>query len=370
MRQNKRKWILWLLFATLLVVAASAVVDFNGLRNGLADRLGFIYFARGTQLSKQDADKLERDLKSDPASFSDRIELLAFYSFKIYKNGLTPEELANRREHTLWVIEHQPMSDLAGSFEAAFDGDDRDREGVQQGKNLWLKQVQERPKNARLLYNAGRYFSWVDEWQQSEDLLERAYAIAPENHDIAFELAGLYWRDARRSSSAEQVSNMSAKSLRVFEQALKDAHTPRERFNDLPGATQAAFEAGEYERAGAYSKEALSLAAQPNFIANNADAIHYGNTVLGRMALKRGDVAAASAYLLKAAAIKDSPHLQTFGPNMMLAKELLEKGERNSVLEYFDSCGKFWTGDNGKLSQWRTAVQSGGVPDFGANLRY
>jgi hypothetical protein len=55
---------------------------------------------------------------------------------------------------------------------------------------------------------------------------------------------------------------------------------------------------------------------------------------------------------------------------MMLAKELLEKGERKSVLEYFDLCVKFWTGDNGKLSQWRTAVQSGEVPDFGANLRY
>ncbi len=359
-----------LLFAAMLVVAASAVIGFNGLRNALADRLGFIYFSRGTQLSKQDADKLERDLKSNPASFSGRIELLAFYSFKIYKNGLTSEELSNRREHTLWVIEHQPTSDFAGSFEAAFDADDRDPEGVQQGKSLWLKQVKEKPKNARLLYNAGRYFSWVDEWQQSEELIERAYAIAPDDHDIAFELAGLYWRDARRSSTAAQVSSMAAKSLRVFEQALKDAHNPRERFNDLPGATQAAFEAGEYEQAAAYSKEVLRLAAQPDFIDNNADAIHYGNTVLGRMSLKQGDVAGASAYLLKAAAIKDSPHLQTFGPNMMLAKELLEKGERKSVLEYFDLCSKFWTGDNGKLSQWRTTVQSGEVPDFGANLHY
>jgi hypothetical protein len=107
-------------------------------------------------------------------------------------------------------------------------------------------------------------------------LIERAYAIAPEDHDIAYELAGLYWRDARYSSTAAQVSSMAAKSLRVFEQALKDAHNPRERFNDLPGATQAAFEAGEYERAAAYSKEALSLAVQPDFISNNADAIHYG----------------------------------------------------------------------------------------------
>ena len=155
MEHDKRKRKLLLLVAAVLVVAASAVVGFKGLRNALTDRLDFIYFAHGTQLSKQDADKLERDLKSDPASFSDRIELLAFYSFKIYKNGLTPEEVANRREHTLWVIEHQPASDFAGSFAAAFDGDDRDPEGVQQGKNLWLKVERKNPRTPAFCITQG-----------------------------------------------------------------------------------------------------------------------------------------------------------------------------------------------------------------------
>ncbi|MGB9283993.1 MAG: hypothetical protein WCB59_08250, partial [Candidatus Sulfotelmatobacter sp.] len=63
-------------------------------------------------------------------------------------------------------------------------------------------------------------------------------------------------------------------------------------------------------------------------------------------------------------------HLDTFGPNMMLAKELLEKGERKSVLEYFDLCGKFWGDDDKKLVQWRSAVISGSDPGFAANLRY
>ena len=54
----------------------------------------------------------------------------------------------------------------------------------------------------------------------------------------------------------------------------------------------------------AYSKEALSLAEQPEYADKNADAIHYGNTVLGRIALRQGDVTAASEYLLKAAKIK------------------------------------------------------------------
>jgi hypothetical protein len=131
-----------------------------------------------------------------------------------------------------------------------------------------------------------------------------------------------------------------------------------------------AFEAGEYERAATYSKEALDLAQLSEDSSSNAEATHYGNIVLGRITLRQGDLASASAYLLKAATTIGNPHLDTFGPNMMLAKELLDKGERKPVLEYFDLCGKFWTGDDGKLGQWRSAVLSGQNPDFGANLRY
>jgi len=358
------------LLGVALVAAASVVVGY-AVRDSLTDRLAFIYFGRGTQLSKQGADKLEQELKkSDPNSFADRIELLAFYSFKIAGDGLTPEELANRREHILWVIEHQPESTFAADPAAAFDPYGRDPQGLQQGKRLWLQQVQTKPTDARILYNAGRFFAWVDDWQQSEELLERAYAITPTTHDIASFLAGLYWRDTRHSSTSEQVAGMAAKSLKVFEQALSDTHDKRELLDDLPDAAQAAFEAGEYERAATYSKEVLSLAEQPEYADNNADAIHYGNIVLGRIALRQGDVRAASAYLLKAAEIKGNPHLDTFGPNMMLAKELLEKGERKSVLQYFDLCGKFWADDDKKLDQWRSAVTSGSDPDFAANLRY
>jgi tetratricopeptide (TPR) repeat protein len=359
-----------LLLTTALLVVALVVAGFYALRNTFAVRLEFIYFAQGTQLSKQGSEKLEQDLKSDPNSFADRIELLAFYSFRVNRDGLTPEELANRREHILWVIAHQPSSTFASDYAAAFDFEGRDPEGLQQGKRLWLQQVRVKPTDSRILYNAGRFFAWVDDWQQSEELMERAYAIKPTSHDIASFLAGLYWRDARHSSTSQQVTDMAAKSLEVFEEALGDTHNPRERLNDLPEAAQAAFEAGEHERAASYSKEVLNLAEQPEYADDNADAIHYGNIVLGRIALQHGDVTAASAYLLKAAKIKGNPHLDTFGPNMMLAKELLEKGERKSVLQYFDLCGKFWADDDRKLGQWRSLVLSGDNPDFGANLRY
>jgi tetratricopeptide (TPR) repeat protein len=358
-----------LLLSTVLLFLFAFFLIYHIFRNDVADHTSFLLFSRGTQLSTQAAGKLEEALKSDQGNLADRIELLAFYSSKSYKEGLTPEDLTNRREHILWVIDHQPSSTFASSPEASFM-DDRDPEGISLGKKLWSQQVQANPANSRILYNAGRFFSWSDDWQQSEQFLERAYATDPKNHDIAAFLAAIYWRDARKSESAERLTTFALKSLKVYEQALKDASSARERLHDLPEVAQAAFEAGEYSRAAEYSEEALDLAAQPEYSSDKADALHYSNIVLGRIDLRQGDSRDASAHLLKAAAITGNPHLDTFGPNMILAKELLDKGNQQSVLAYFDLCSKFWKDDDGKLAAWRAAVLSGKSPDFGANLRY
>jgi hypothetical protein len=62
--------------------------------------------------------------------------------------------------------------------------------------------------------------------------------------------------------------------------------------------------------------------------------------------------------------------MDTFGPNMSLAKDILEKGETDVVLQYFELCRKFWEMEGGKLDQWSREVKAGSVPDFGANLVY
>ena len=55
---------------------------------------------------------------------------------------------------------------------------------------------------------------------------------------------------------------------------------------------------------------------------------------------------------------------------MSLAKDLLEKGEKETVLQYFDLCRKFWSMGGDKLDQWTKDVKAGQTPDFGANLVY
>jgi len=55
---------------------------------------------------------------------------------------------------------------------------------------------------------------------------------------------------------------------------------------------------------------------------------------------------------------------------MSLAKQFLEIGGRDTVIENLDFCRKFWQVDFGKLDYWTAQVRAGEVPDFGANLTY
>lgn len=65
-----------------------------------------------------------------------------------------------------------------------------------------------------------------------------------------------------------------------------------------------------------------------------------------------------------------SPQLNSFGPNMTLARDLLQRGETAPVLAYFEQVRRFWKMGGGRLDAWSAAVEAGRIPDFGGNLLY
>src|SRR5207342_3430394 len=85
---------------------------------------------------------------------------------------------------------------------------------------------------------------------------------------------------------------------------------------------------------------------------NYGNAIQDSNLVLGRIAVREGRIDDAKKHLLAAGASPGSPQMDSFGPNMSLAKDLLQKGERDVVLEYFELCRRFWRMHRGQLDQW------------------
>ena len=153
------------------------------------------------------------------------------------------------------------------------------------------------------------------------------------------------------------------------------------RFVGLRSAAEGALALGNDLDADSKAKELLELAERYKTDWNYGNAIHHGNLIRGRVAMKAGDVASAEAFLLAAGRTPGSPQLSSFGPNMQLAAELLAAGARDAVLQYLEDCKAFWKMDRvpavggprstiDLLDSWAADVRDGRSPDFGANLAY
>lgn len=166
----------------------------------------------------------------------------------------------------------------------------------------------------------------------------------------------------------DQQRETASAAMEQFEQAYK-LSDELDRDAMLPYLGKVAFAGGETEKAKKYANMMLDETGA-NKDWNSGNKIHSGHLLLGQIALAEGNVDQAKERLLKAARTKGSPQLNSFGPNMQLAKALLEEGETEAVLECFELCRDFWSMGEKQLDAWETAVAAGDVPDFGANLRY
>ena len=171
-------------------------------------------------------------------------------------------------------------------------------------------------------------------------------------------------------SASGQVSKQAAHDLAKSEESLKTLTDPQAKFYLTTDLATIALAAGETAKATAYSHSLLQQAVAMQGDWNYGNAIHVAHLVLGEIALAAGDMTKAKYHLLEAAKIPGSPQLDSFGPNMRLAEQLIAKGERQVVVQYFDLCATFWEGKFSRLEDWKTIVLNGGEPKFGANLVY
>lgn len=160
------------------------------------------------------------------------------------------------------------------------------------------------------------------------------------------------------------------RGMKLVQGDLSVATNEVERFYALNHAAKNALKGGKVKQAEELAGELARMASKFTNDWNYGNAIQDANQVLGRIALSKGDVAEAKNRLLASADSRGSPQMNSFGPNMQLAKALLEKGESDIVLEYFQRCGRFWKMGTDHLSAWTEAVKKGEIPDFGANLEY
>lgn len=200
------------------------------------------------------------------------------------------------------------------------------------------------------------------------ELLERCSECR--SHSTYYKITGMM------SRSPAEKKEMAQKELDLLENgsATPSGVKPEEekmwQLSRLAERAEVAFTAGEHAKAERYANEMLGLTKGETLDDSYGQAAHKGHVVLGRIALAKGDVKTASNHLLEAGNVKGGATLQSFGPNMALAKELLEHGERDVVIAYLKECKGFWDMGQKKLDDWIATIEKGETPNFGANLVY
>jgi hypothetical protein len=159
---------------------------------------------------------------------------------------------------------------------------------------------------------------------------------------------------------------LATHALAAFEQALT-REAPETRSQLLPELARLALSGDDLSKANDIAEQAVGQAANDPISRNTK---HHGHLVLGRIALRKGDLETAKSQLLLAGETPVSIVLSPSGPGMQLAKLLLDRGERDVVLSYLELCIKSWGFPNFQLADWFVTVSKGRMPHFGPSLDY
>jgi len=317
-----------------------------------------------SDLTPWQAALLEMKLVLDPHDVVARSMLLEYYFYRGPKKLPSRPEIEAQSEHILWLIRNRPeaavLSKPAGRIHYILDP-----EGYSEGKKAWMDQWQKDPTNWIVLDNAAKFFMHQDS-DLAIELLRQGQSLEGDNPNWPEQLGRMYALDIIGEDSTEMKTELAEKALVHFEKAydLSDGRGQAYLLTDL---AKMALRANRYEKATGYASAMLALSEDsPDW--NSGEHIHHGNLVLGRIALAEGDIEEAKRRLIAAGKTTGSPSLNSFGPDMMLAKELLQKGEKEVVLEYFRLCAGFWELGQDRLEEWSDLVQANRVPDFGGNL--
>jgi hypothetical protein len=172
-------------------------------------------------LKPKQVDALESIVSKDPKNLQARGMLMNFYWLGGDKMLGQQATIEARRKHILWIIQNHPEDKAArsgGGLILTRPGDaDPDPAGYQEGKKLWLAQVEKPDAPASVLTAAARFFRENDK-PLTEKMLLRLQALQPQNRWTS-ELGALYYEILVGS----RATDLDGKVRLVN---LADAHSP------------------------------------------------------------------------------------------------------------------------------------------------
>lgn len=347
----RRKLIIGILL--LPVVACCGTV---ALAERSADDRRIIVEAR--DLTREQAAQLEQRLQDHPDDLQVRLKLLGYH----WAHRLRDRASAERHAQLVHdLIQRDPESSVLGTPHGTLDPMVAP-EAYVRGKQLWQEQVNAHPDNAQVYGNAARYLLLHDD-QAAEALLKRATEIESDAPDWWTELAHLY---ALRLASAQGEARQTTarQAVEAIEKALSRTRRAERRFYLIGDLAEMKLAAGDDAGAAEAAHELLALAKGNTKDWNHGNAIYTGHDVLGRVAVRAGDIESAVKHLEAAGATPGSPQLNSFGPNFELAAVLLAEGRREAVLDHLSDVRRFWEMGQRVLDRWEAQIRAGQTPNF------
>lgn len=311
----------------------------------------------GRDLSAEQAAEIEKHLTTAPDDMEARTKLLGYAMLR----RLQDAGIRDRREqNVLWIIGHHPNAAIAGTPFIELDPLS-DGEAYDEGRRLWISQVAVTKTNVAVLANAVQFFM-VHDKRLAEEYLKRLCVLEPTNPVWFQQLSFLYSLSAEYPRPGQLPAEDFAKALKELETAYRLTTNQSDRVYLMTLLGALALDAGQCDQAQSYGRHLLQMAPKDEW--SYALHVHRAHTLLGRVALREDRIAEAKASLLESANITGSTNLNSFPPEMVLAKVLVSIGETNTVMKYLEVCQTVWPKAQAALEKWRQEIRATGTSTF------
>lgn len=307
-------------------------------------------------LKDNEIEHLNRAIKVDSGDIESRVKLLGYYFLK-QDDALLSKK---RNQHIKWVVENIAEYHFAGSPYVHIDSSrEYNKKDYAVIKNLWLK-IAQKSDNIDIVNNAALFIGFADE-KNAEALFIKCTELDSKN-PIRFRNLGRLYIELGNKNTVD--SELKKKALIYIEKAYSLTAKEHERYYMLSDLATLYFENQQFEKAQETSEELLHIASDHKDNWNYGNAIYSGHQILGRIALSKGRTEEAKSQMLLSAKTPGSPQLNSFGPNMVFAKEMLDMGERETVKSFLKLCYMFWGSGKKKLLKWISILDAGEMPIF------
>jgi tetratricopeptide (TPR) repeat protein len=341
----------------------------------------YYHVQKGLKMTLDEAVKVENEIEKNPDDLNAYAQLLGFYNNERVKN---PDVIKKREKLILYLIQSHPDSAILGmSYGQLFRNDNHS-----DAQKLWARHVEKNPNSIPILLNAAGA-AFQSDLALAEKYLLQAQALEPDSSIISDRLARVYERRRETGKDSDR-SDLATKELAELTKIYNKSDNEAHKAMLLPQMAKAAIEIPE--ELDLADKQADLMISQANtalkksppgaraagpswragkMISPEIDFLFYfGYFTKGMVAVKKGDNEKAVEFLLKSGDAYKAHNSLVQGPNMSLAKALLEAGQKDAVIEFLDKCGKVWKTGQGKIGKWTVEIKDGKTPDFGRSLYY